>query len=95
MYGCVGRFTRRVPGSSLNPGHTVSVGTPSVANIFPSWSISVLPVNSGSEANSSAMIHPSDQTSIAGPYFGAPSKSSGARYHSVTTVGVYVPSGSP
>ena len=41
------------------------------------------------------MTHPSDQTSIAGPYRRVPNKSSGARYHSVTTVGVYAPSGSP
>lgn len=41
------------------------------------------------------MMQPIDQTSTAVEYLRAPSSSSGARYHSVTTMCVYAASGEP
>ena len=51
--------------------------------------IITLPGMSGFSVRSSAKTAPSDQTSIAGPYVSQPKSSSGARYHSVTTMCVY------
>lgn len=59
------------------------------------WSISLLPGNSASLFNSSAKMQPTDHMSIAVVYSFAPSNSSGALYHNVTTSCVMLPMGLP
>ena len=61
---------------------------PKSLNILLSSSTSDSPGKSGFMSNSSPKIHPHDQTSIAVEYSLIPSKSSGARYHKVTTIAV-------
>jgi len=60
-----------------------------------SSSISDLPGKSGFFMRNSAKIQPTDHMSIDVLYSLAPSRSSGARYHNVTTIGVYGRSGEP
>ena len=76
-------------------GQEDSVGTPSSAKIFEIWSTSVLPWRMGSLDRSSPKIHPMLHMSTSGPYSFAPSRSSGDRYHSVTTSCVSGGLGSP
>ena len=54
-------------------------------NIRNSWSISESPWKRGRFMASSANIHPIDQTSTGVEYLGQPRRTSGARYHKVTT----------
>jgi hypothetical protein len=56
-------------------------------NILSSWSPSELPLNSGQRLKSSAIIQPHDQIST-GVAYGSPRRTSGERYHKVTTTDV-------
>eukprot|EP00967_Tisochrysis_lutea_P123827 scaffold206491_cov44-Tisochrysis_lutea.AAC.1 len=93
--GCGRNCTLLKLGKVVTPGQLSSLGVPSRANVRESWSSSPLPGSSGEPRTNSAKMQPSDQTSTAGPYIVAPRRSSGARYHSVTTGCVYALSGSP
>jgi hypothetical protein len=67
-------------GSSLKPGHTSSLGVPSILNI---WSIiwsSVWAFMRGSLQSISAKMQPTAHMSISHEYSLAPRSSSGARY---------------
>ena len=68
---------------------------PRSLKILFSSSTSDSPGKSGFIINSSPKMHPHDQTSIAVEYSLIPSKSSGARYHNVTTIAVYACNGDP
>ena len=63
--------------------HSDGVGVPWNWNILKIWSISESPLNSGRFSVSSAKIHPTAQISTPKLYCFWPSKTSGARYHSV------------
>lgn len=64
-------------------------------NMRNSWSISESPWNRGLRVAISANIQPKDQISIGQLYRELPSKTSGARYHNVTTSCVYTRTGTP
>ena len=72
-------------GSELIPGHTSSFGVPIILNIFLIWSCSESPSNRALLVTISAKMHPADQISKGVEYSFAPSTSSGALYHRVTT----------
>ena len=67
------------------PGHDRSEGVPISLKIFWSWSSLVVPGKSGRPVYISAIMHPADQMSMLVLYVLLPSRTSGARYHSVTT----------
>lgn len=64
-------------GSSGKEGMLVSVGHPSTVQIDLSWFVSSFPGNRGLPVKSSAKIQPTLHMSTSGPYFVAPSRSSG------------------
>lgn len=68
------------------PGQDSSVGVPSSLNIRLSWSSTSLPGNKGLPALViSANMQPADHMSIEVEYILAPNRTSGGRYHKVTT----------
>ena len=73
---------------SIMVGHMLTAGAPRQEKTSWSCLTSSLPRNSGLPVHSSTNIHPSDHMSTATPYFVAPSIISGARYHSVITLGL-------
>ena len=82
-------------GRRRNPGHESSVGMPHSSKILVISCTSFLPWKSGSRMRSSPNMHPTLHMSTARPYSFAPSRSSGARYQSVTTSCVSFGGGSP
>lgn len=62
---------------------------------FESWSTSFLPWSRGSLVRSSPKMQPTLHMSTSAAYFSAPRRSSGARYHRVTTNCVSFGGGSP
>ena len=93
MYGWLGliRYDPNL-GSLSKPGQIFSFGVPRSLYIMSSVCCSCFPGNKGSCFSSSARMHPTAQLSTAAVYRAHPNNSSGARYHSVTTLGVYDPS---
>lgn len=83
-------FTPSIPGNSLHPGHISSSGVPHRSQIFSNWSASEFPQRIGLLVHISPIIHPTPHMSIAQPYRASPIKSSGGRYHRVTTQFVYL-----
>lgn len=67
------------------PGHVRSVGVPIMRKMRMIWSSLVVPGNRGRPVYISAMMQPADHMSILVLYVLLPSKTSGARYHRVTT----------
>ena len=70
--------------TAARSGQSSSLGVPMVSKIFVSWSISYWPGNKGLRRNSSAKMQPHDQMST-GVAYDNPIRTSGLRYHSVTT----------
>lgn len=69
-------------------GQIASDGVPNSLMISSSWAISVVPGNNGLWPSNSPKIQPTAHMSMAVVWTGEPSRSSGARYHRVTTCGV-------
>lgn len=82
-------LTPSKPGNSLHPGQLSSSGVPHNSQILSNWSRSLLPHKIGRRVHISPIIHPTPHISIAHPYRASPIKSSGGRYHRVTTQFVY------
>ena len=72
-------------GSPVTPGHSASVGVPRTRKMDTSWPTCESPGKSATPVAISASTHPAAHTSIGVEYDAAPSNSSGARYHRVTT----------
>lgn len=72
-------------GRSTIVGQLSSVGVPRALKIFSSWSWSLVPGKSGRPEFISPKIQPTLQRSTGVEYFREPMRTSGARYHSVTT----------
>lgn len=91
-YTCQQRTTRRYCGltASLRIRRiTRSSGVPIIRIIWRSWSWLSRPRNKGTPEIISAKMQPQDQTSIDVLYVREPNRTSGARYHRVTTCGSY------
>lgn len=67
------------------PGQLRSDGVPMIRKIRISWSSLVVPGNNGRPVYISAIMQPADQISMLVLYVREPSRTSGARYHNVTT----------
>mmetsp|Transcript_7986 Transcript_7986/g.32434 ORF Transcript_7986/g.32434 Transcript_7986/m.32434 type:complete len:396 (-) Transcript_7986:16-1203(-) len=81
---------------SSTPAHVSGLGVPRARKIWKSWSISMFSLGkSGAPLASSPNTAPTLHMSIGIEYFtfGPPSRISGARYHSVTTSWVRLPTG--
>lgn len=82
-------------GRSTIDGQIWGVGVPKSLNILMSWSDSFFPGKRGRPVAISAKMQPADHKSMEGPYFFDPIKTSGGRYHKVTTSWEYFLTGIP
>jgi len=89
---------RRIPKvtrSTCTPTNHGNTRQQPTLNMRLSSSISDLPGKSGFFMRNSAKMQPTDHISMGVLYSFSPRRSSGARYHSVTTIGVYGRRGEP
>ena len=97
IFGTTSFFAFRSKWSSVfvsrNSSHVSSEGVPIRLKMSLSCSSSLLPGKRALPSKSSANIHPADHISIMALYLTEPSRSSGERYHNVTTLLVYFGSG--
>lgn len=92
---CSNSITPSQPGRSRHPGIVSSVGEPTRSKMILAWLRSLSPVKMGFCLNISPKTQPTPHMSIAVVYLRSCKRSSGGRYHRVTTKVVYSRVASP